>query len=214
MSKVGLISSHEPLLFCFCGPSGSGKSTICTQLANAISCLSLSISTTTRAPRGNEMEGIHYYFVSRNEFQKRIEDGEFLEHAEYSGNWYGTERGAVKLALEKGNDVLLDIDVQGVKQLKSIYGSRCIAIFVHPPSRAELMKRVKGRGTESSEVLDRRLQAADAEIAKLRDRNFSQYLLVNDRLEVSLLNAQAIIVAERLRMSNQKESWVRELLGS
>ena len=213
MNKMSITSSHEPLLFCFCGPSGSGKSTICSQLANTISSLCLSISTTSRAPRKNEMDGIHYHFVSREEFQKRVREGEFLEHAEYSGNMYGTEKAAVRRALEEGNDVLLDIDVQGVQHLKDIYGSRCIAIFVHPPSRQELIKRMAGRGTETQAAMDLRLKTADSEIAKLRDAGFSQYLLINDRLEISLQHAQAIVVAERLRMSNQTEKHLVDVLG-
>ncbi len=204
--------THEPLLFCFCGPSGSGKSTICGQLVNMVSALALSVSTTTRTPRPSEIEGIHYFFVSREEFTARIGCGDFLEHAEYSGNRYGTEKRSVAQALESGKDLVLDIDVQGVRQLKELYGSRCIAIFVHPPSHAELVRRITSRGTENADVLERRLQVAQLEIAELKNPRFSDYLLIIDRLEVALQRALSIVVVERMRLRHQREGYISKVL--
>ena len=163
-------------LFVFSGPSGVGKGTLNSKLfAEFGNQMAFSVSATTRAPREGEIDGIHYFFISRQEFENRIANNDFLEHAEFAGNCYGTPRSYVMSLLEKGKNVLLEIEVQGAMQVMARM-PECVSIFVLPPSFEELERRLRGRGTETEEKILKRLETARSELA-YADRY--QYQVVN-----------------------------------
>ncbi len=188
---------NDHILFCFCGPSGSGKSTVCGELLNIVSNLKLSISTTTRSPRGDEKDGDDYFFVSPDEFKKRIDENRFIEFAEFNKNLYGTELTNIEIAKKEDKDLLLDIDVQGVIQLKKLYPANLVTIFIFPPSFEILKQRFISRGTEDHEIISARLEIAKSEIATLTTNDFSDYLLINDSLSETIDYAKGIILSER-----------------
>jgi guanylate kinase len=171
--------------------------------------LRFSVSFTTRAPRGAEKNGESYYFVERAEFEKRLEGSEFLEFAEVFGNYYGTHRSALTDAEQEGKDLLLDIDVQGAAQLKESV-PEAVSIFVLPPNRDILEKRLRARSEDAEEVIERRLRDAATEIG-----NYQQYdyVLINQDLEKSAADLMAIIRAERVRRSRM-EPRIRPVLMS
>jgi guanylate kinase len=180
-------------------PSGSGKSTLVNEVRKIVSGLDFSISYTTRAPRGSEQNGREYFFVSRAEFEDMIRLGEFLEHADVFGNYYGTARRFLREAQAHGDDLLLDIDVQGAEQIKKRIPAAA-SIFVLPPNREKLEWRLRNRGLDSEAVICRRLDTARREI-----ENYDKYdyILVNDRLEQSIDQLKAILLSERLRRSGR-----------
>jgi guanylate kinase len=196
-------------VFIISAPSGSGKSTLVKRLLAGVPGLMFSISYTTRAPRGHEVEGESYHFIERAEFEKRIEMGEFLEHAEVFGNYYGTHRGILDRARELGLDVVLDIDVQGARQLKGKI-PEAVTIFILAPSRGTLEQRLRARGEDKNEVIERRLRDAANEI-----RNYStyDYVLINKELSQSDENLAAIVRAERVRR-NRMEQQIRPILDT
>lgn len=208
-----MLSKREQILFCFCGPSGSGKTSICRAVLDKTQGIENSISTTTRSPRGAEKNEVDYYFVSEEEFLKKIEAGDFIEHASFSSKRYGTEKINIARSANNGNDLLLDIEVQGVSQLKNLYKNQVVTIFVFPPSFTELEKRIRGRGTEDESKIQERLETAKKEISTLSSDGFSDYLLINDDLEKSIDLACEIIMAERNKYSRQKQSYTSKLLG-
>ena len=187
--------AHQPIVYIVSAPSGSGKSTLVNELLKSVRDLDFSISYTTRAPRGSETNGKQYYFVSRSEFEKMIREGEFLEHAEVFGNYYGTARRFLREAEQKGHDLLLDIDVQGAAQIQQKL-SGATSIFILPPDRRTLEERLRKRSEDREEVIQRRLITATREIQNYDRYN---YILVNDRLEESSKNLQAIVESERWR---------------
>jgi guanylate kinase len=191
--------THKPIVYIISAPSGSGKSTLVNQLLKSVGDLDFSISYTTRAPRGSEENGKQYYFVSRSEFEKMIGDGEFLEHAEVFGNYYGTARCFLREAEQKGHDLLLDIDVQGAAQIQQKLPDAA-SIFILPPNRKTLEERLRKRSEDREEVIQRRLVTATREI---RNYDRYKYILVNDRLEESSENLQAIVRSERLLRSEK-----------
>lgn len=147
-------------------PSGGGKSTMTQRLLNDFEEIRFSVSATTRKPRKGEIDGVHYYFISKDEFRERIKNNEFLEWEEfYNGTFYGTLRSVVENDLNKGYFILLDIDVLGAKNVKEIYGDEALAIFISPPSLDVLKERLKKRGTESDQTLKTRLDRAEKEMA-------------------------------------------------
>jgi|SRR5277367_6318787 len=188
-------ASHTPIVYIVSAPSGSGKSTLVNELLKQSGDLDFSISYTTRPPRGAEQNGKQYHFVSREEFEQMIRDDEFLEHADVFGNYYGTARRFLKEAQSKGHDLLLDIDVQGAAQIKQTLPD-AVSIFVLPPDRKTLEKRLRHRGEDSDPVIDRRLKAAGREI-----ENYSKYdyILINDDLKESIENLIAVVRSERAR---------------
>jgi guanylate kinase len=189
----------KPIVYIISAPSGSGKSTLVNVLLAMTPRLDFSISYTTRPVRGSEQNGKQYYFVSRQEFEQMIADDEFLEHASlYGRDYYGTARRFLREAGEKGHDLLLDIDVQGAAQIKQKL-PEAVSIFVLPPDRKTLDWRLRKRGEDSDEVIDRRLDAARREI-----ENYDKYdyILINDKLEESSDSLQAIVLSERLSRSN------------
>jgi len=192
-------SPHKPLIYIISAPSGSGKSTLVKKLLKLVSELDFSISYTTRAPRGSEQNGKQYYFVSRDEFERMIGADEFLEHANVFGNYYGTARRFLREAEQKGQDLLLDIDVQGAQQIKGKLPD-AISIFVLPPDRKTLERRLRERGEDPEEVIQRRLVTASHEIEKYDKYN---YILVNDQLDESIERLQEIVRSERLRRAGR-----------
>jgi guanylate kinase len=180
-------------VFIISAPSGSGKSTLVNRLMASDQNLIFSVSYTTREPRGAEVDGHQYHFISRAEFEARIANGEFLEHAEVFGNYYGTHRGILERGQAEGKDVVLDIDVQGARQLKEkIPGA--VSVFILAPSRDELAKRLRARSEDSEDVIRRRLAGAAREI---QDYRLYDYVLVNDDLDLASARLQAIVEAER-----------------
>ncbi len=196
-------------VFIISAPSGSGKSTLVKHLLEHVPGLMFSVSYTTRARRGQEKDGESYYFISREEFERRLALGEFLEHADVFGNYYGTHISVLEKARAAGCDVVLDIDVQGARQLKCKIPD-AVSIFVLAPSREKLEERLRARGEDSDEVIERRLRAAAEEI-----RNYKQYdsVLVNDDLTKSDETLSAIVKAERARRE-RIEGEIRPILES
>lgn len=196
-------------VFIISAPSGSGKSTLVNRLLNEVAGLTFSVSCTTRAPRGSEVSGHAYDFIDRAEFERRIAADEFLEHADVFGNYYGTHRSALDKAKAEGNDLVLDIDVQGAAQLKKRIPD-AVTIFVLAPSREILEQRLRARSQDSDEVIRRRLANAVREI-----RNYSQYdyVLVNKELEVAVESLKGIVRAERVRRVRVEEK-IRPILAT
>ncbi len=173
-------------------PSGAGKSTLCTRLLSELkNRLSLSISTTSRAPRGQEQHGKEYFFVNRDAFLSLIDAGAFAEWALVHGNYYGTAKQTLQDFWAASRHVLLEIDVQGAETLRRLYPHRCLTLFVAPPSMEELERRLRGRGTETEEAIQKRLQGARAEMA--RQSEFDQ-VIVNDELEVAFAQLKGLVI--------------------
>ena len=200
------------IVFIISAPSGSGKTTLTAELRRVIPKLEFSISYTTRLPRGSEQNGREYFFITRAEFERMIGEGQFVEYAEVFGNYYGTARSFLREAFARGNDVILDIDVQGAAQVKKKV-PEAASIFILPPSRQELESRLRRRTEAENEerrkasgevmpaekleaIIQRRLHGASREI-----ENYSQYdyILVNEKVEPAIDILQAIVMAERLR---------------
>ncbi|MGA2203124.1 MAG: guanylate kinase [Terriglobales bacterium] len=190
------------IVYIVSAPSGSGKSTLVNELLKMVRHLDFSISYTTRPPRGSEQNGKEYFFVSREEFEAMIARDEFLEHADVFGNYYGTARRFLREAEARGNDLLLDIDVQGARQIKQKI-PEAVSIFILPPDREKLEWRLRNRGLDSEAVIRRRLDTARREI-----ENYSKYdyILVNNLLEQSADELKDIVLAERLRQSGAELS--------
>ncbi|MFZ5926815.1 MAG: guanylate kinase [Acidobacteriota bacterium] len=196
-------------IFIISAPSGSGKSTLVNTLLAHEPGLIFSVSYTTRAPRGQEQEGREYHFVTREEFQRMIDAGEFIEWAQVFDDYYGTHRRYVDQGRAEGRDVVLDIDVQGARQLKSKI-PQAVSIFILAPSREELEKRLRARGDVSEAVIRKRLAKAAGEI-----RNFRQYdyVLVNDDLQAASERLLWIVRTARLRaVDEQVQARVRRIL--
>jgi guanylate kinase len=190
------------IVYIVSAPSGSGKSTLVTKLFETVRQLDFSISYTTRAPRGSEQDGKEYFFVSKAEFESMIAANEFLEHAEVFGNYYGTAQRFLREAEARGNDLLLDIDVQGASQIKQRIPD-AVRIFILPPDREKLEWRLRNRGLDSEEVIRRRLDTARREIENYEKYD---YILVNNLLEQSAGQLKDIVLAERLLRSGQEPS--------
>ncbi|SFR91098.1 guanylate kinase [Dyella sp. OK004] len=208
-SDVGTL---EGTLFVVAAPSGAGKSTMVNALLEREPAISLSVSHTTRPPRPGEQYGRHYYFVERVEFEREIAEGIFLEHAEVHGNLYGTSRTTVAELLCQGRDVLLEIDWQGARQIRKSKPD-CVSVFILPPSRVELERRLRGRASDSAEVIERRLHNSREEIAHAHEFD---YIIVNDRFEDALGDLQSIVRAVRQRSALQwrrHETLIAELLA-
>lgn len=182
------------------GPSGSGKTTLCRALSASDALCDYAVSCTTRAPRGGEVDGRDYHFLSREDFEARTARGEFLEWAEVHGNFYGTSRTWIAERLAEGADVLLEIDWQGAQQVREQFPA-AIGVFVLPPSMQELTRRLTGRGTDSAEVVEHRLAAAAAEMRHAREFD---YVIINDRLEQALADLCAVVHAARLTFASQR----------
>ncbi|HEX3739352.1 MAG TPA: guanylate kinase [Terriglobales bacterium] len=189
-------------VFIISAPSGSGKSTLVNEIRQSVPNLSFSISYTTRSPRGRESDGNEYSFVSRDQFEQMIQNDDFLEYANVFGNYYGTARRFLTGAEDQGNDLLLDIDVQGAAQIKSKLPD-AVSIFVLPPNREELERRLRERSQDSESVIQRRLRDANREI-----ENYDKYdyILVNDRLADSVGALKAILLSQRLKRQGRADA--------
>ena len=196
---------HGPVMLVVSAPSGAGKTTLCQRLLAEHPRLRYSISCTTRAPREGEVDGESYHFLAVEDFRARLARGEFLEHAQVYQNYYGTLRSAVEDLLAQGFDVLMDVDVQGARQLRaqarasadSPVGRAYADLFIAPPGEDELRRRLESRATDSAEVIERRLRAARAELAASGEY---QYLVVNDDLETAYQTLRSILTAEQHRV--------------
>lgn len=191
------------ILYIISAPSGSGKSTLVNEMRKFVPNLEFSVSFTTRLPRGSEQNGREYYFITRPEFEEMMERGEFLEYAKVFDNYYGTAKSVLEQAFRRGNDVLLDIDVQGERQVKQKMPD-AVSIFVLPPSRGELESRLRKRSisenVRSEDTILQRLDRARKEIERYPNYD---YILVNDRLEQSVDQLHAIILGERHKRSGK-----------
>ena len=206
-------ATPERTLFVVAAPSGAGKSTLVNALIEREPEIALSVSHTTRQPRPGEADGEHYHFIGREEFEQEVADGVFLEHAEVHGNLYGTSRRTVEGLLRRGRDVLLEIDWQGARQIRKAMPG-CVGVFILPPSRAELERRLRGRGSDSPEAIERRLRNSRGEIEHAHEFD---YIIVNDRFATALDDLQSIVRAVRLRTPLQRarhEALIAELLES
>jgi len=180
-------------------PSGAGKSTLVGRLRAEFPGFAYSISCTTRAPRPGEEDGVHYHFLTREEFLRRRGEGFFAEWAEVHGNFYGTPKAPVEKLLRDGRDVLFDIDVQGAMQLRNVF-PQAVYVFILPPSREVLETRLRGRGTDSEEVIARRMRNA---LGELRMAGRFDFLIVNDDLEEAADELRAVYLAGRARAVNR-----------
>jgi len=189
-------------LFVLSAPSGAGKTTILKQVMANIPRLAFSVSHTTRFPRKGEVNGVDYHFVTKEQFATMRKKKQFLEWAEVHGNYYGTSRPAVLEQLQQGQDIVLDIDVQGAAIINKEKNIASISIFVAPPSLKELEKRLCGRGTDSTDSIKLRLENAKNEMAQAASYD---YLVINDTLEDAVLTLQSVIIAERSRSHRTPE---------
>ncbi len=184
------------ILFVVSGPSGCGKGSIIKELLRRRANLWLSISCTSREKREYEIDGQDYYFLSKDEFEKKIQDDQFLEYAQYSDNYYGTPKQYIEQHLNNGEDVVLEIEIIGALKIKKILPDT-LFIFVMPPSMLELRKRLEGRETETKEKIDQRFKRAYEEINAVNDYN---YVVVNDEIENAASKIEAILISEKCRV--------------
>ena len=183
-------------LFIISAPSGTGKTTILKRIIAAMTNVAFSVSHTTRLPRSGEQEGVDYYFIDKETFATMRQQGLFLEWAEVHGNLYGTSSSEVQEATERGKDIILDIDVEGARQVKEKLGAKGIFIFISPPSLEELESRLAGRCTESESAIATRLANAEEEMKSIGQY---EYVIVNDSVEQAVEVLKAIIIAARSR---------------
>ena len=186
-------------LFVVAAPSGAGKSSLVKALLELDSHLDVSVSHTTRAPRGQEQHGREYWFIGTDEFQRMVAQGDFLEWAEVHGNLYGTSRRAIEDRLARGEDVVLEIDWQGAVQIKKLF-AHAILIFILPPRWAELEQRLKRRGEDGAEVIARRMENARIEVAQARHFDF---VIINGLFETALFDLKTVVHSQRLRYAAQ-----------
>lgn len=196
-------------------PSGSGKGSVINGLLQKNDNMWLSVSTTSRNIRSNDIPGITYNFVTKNEFEEKISEGYFLEYTNYAGNYYGTPRGPIKDKINEGTDVILEIEIEGASNIKKLI-PEAIFIFIMPPSLKDLVKRLKKRGTDSNDKIMERFHTAYKEINEVSKYN---YVVINDDLEEAINKVDAIIKAEKCRVDrieevylDTKEEEIHELL--
>ncbi|MDR2526030.1 MAG: guanylate kinase [Oscillospiraceae bacterium] len=193
--------NREGLLVVLSGPSGSGKDTVLSELAeHADEDIALSVSLTTRERRSWEVDGTHYYFVTRDYFEQKLKAGEILEHTCYCGNYYGTPKSTVDEWLARGKTVILKIEVEGAERIRSLY-PECVGVFLLPPSLEVLAQRLMGRKSEDAAEIQRRMEIAADE---LRHASEYDYLILNDELDYAVSDLRAVIRAERQRTCRRK----------
>jgi guanylate kinase len=186
-------------LFCVAAPSGTGKSSLVKALLELDARLAVSVSHTTRAPRGQEQDGREYWFIDKAAFSRMVDDGEFFEWAQVHGNLYGTSRRAIEARLARGEDVVLEIDWQGALQIKELF-THAVLIFILPPSWDELRQRLTRRGEDGPAVIDTRMANARHEVAQARHFDF---VIINSLFETALFDLKAVVHSQRLRYAAQ-----------
>lgn len=194
-------------LFVVVAPSGAGKTSLVNAMLEAERGIRLSVSCTTRAPRAGEVDGREYRFVSREAFERMIAAGDFLEHANVYGNYYGTSRQWIEAELEGEHDVLLEIDWQGAAQVRSVF-PRMVGIFILPPSLDELRRRLTARGKDSAQAIERRMASAREEVSHVLE---FEYIIVNESFDVALADLQAVVRAARLSRERRGNRLLRLL---
>jgi guanylate kinase len=196
-------------LYIISAPSGAGKTSLVKALLERLSGVVVSVSYTTRAPRPGEQDGVDYHFINKVEFERLVERGGFLEHAQVFDNYYGTRRAAVLERLEADEDVILEIDWQGARQVAEAF-PQAVRIFILPPSREALQERLTTRGQDSDEVISRRMADAINEMSRYDEYD---YLIFNDDFDVALLELEALFRASRLRNDAQQQRYTSQLKG-
>ncbi len=186
-------------LYIVSAPSGAGKTSLVNKLVQLDSHIVVSVSSTTRPIRPGEEDSVNYHFLSTDTFEQKIADQDFLEHAKVFDNFYGTSRTTVEEQLKKGKDVILEIDWQGAQQVRAVM-PKAISIFILPPSLSELKNRLKGRGTDSEEVIARRMADAQSEISHYHEFD---YIIINNVFDIALHELHSIFSAGRLTQTNQ-----------
>ena len=197
-------TKKQGLLIVISGPSGCGKNSIINELLKIRKNTWVSISCTSREPRGEEKDGVNYYFLSKEEFEEEISNDDFLEYAEYSGNYYGTPKKYIKEHLDNGEDVILEIEIQGALKIKEKL-DETIFIFIMPPSMKELKKRLINRNTDSLEKIEKRFKRAYEEINEISKYN---YVVVNDDLSLAVKKVDSILEAEKCRVDRIEEVYL------
>jgi guanylate kinase len=197
-------------MFVLSSPSGAGKTTLTRLLVQKEPNIELSISVTSRQRRPNEVNGVHYHFVSRQKFEAMRDAGDLMEWAEVHGNYYATPRGPVEKALARGRDVLFDIDYQGTRQLKKIAPNDVVSIFILPPSIAEMKRRIRGRASEDEATVKKRLHTAKEELLQWGEYD---YVVINDDLDAAFADIHSILAAERMKRARRTgvEAFARKL---
>lgn len=199
-------------LYVVAAPSGAGKTSLVKQLLETTEKIAVSVSHTTRSPRPGEVDGEHYHFVDVTVFEEMRDKQQFLEHAQVFDNFYGTSRKAVDSLLEKGLDVILEIDWQGAQQIRKLY-TDCCSIFILPPSRSALKERLRSRGQDDDSIIERRMRDAISEMSHYQEFD---YLVINDDFDEALEMLKAIILARRQRIQLQvqrQEQLLQDLLS-
>lgn len=189
-------------LFVVAAPSGAGKSSLVNALMEVDSRLAHSVSHTTRAPRGQEVHGREYYFVSNAQFDLMVAQGAFLEWAQVHGNRYGTSKHAIEERIAQGGDIILEIDYQGAIQVKTIFAN-AVLVFILPPSWEELKSRLQRRGEDTADVIEKRLVNAKEEVAQVHEFDF---VIINERFELALFDLKSIVHAQRLKYAAQRRT--------
>lgn len=190
---------HKGSLFVVSAPSGAGKTSLLKALVESVPGIRVSVSYTTRPIRPGEIDGVNYHFTTRKDFLEQVERGDFLEHAEVFGNLYGTSQRWVEEQLELGGDIILEIDWQGAQQVRRLMPA-AVSVFILPPSREVLIKRLRGRGQDSEEIIALRTAEAITEMTHYAE---SDYLVINDQFEQALADLKAIVHSQRLRQLRQ-----------
>ena len=195
------LNNKKGVMLVLSSPSGAGKSSICKSLMSLDTNLSLSISTTTRKKRPNENSGEDYFFVSTEKFKEMLSNNHFLEHASVFDNYYGTDKSLVEKKINNGEDLIFDIDWQGAQQLREKMREDIVSIFILPPNKKELERRLKSRGQDSAEVVKKRMDGASAEITHWAEYD---YVIINEDLNQSVKAVLVILKAERMKRTRQE----------
>lgn len=206
-------TTHQGTLYIISAPSGAGKSSLVGALLDQTDGIKVSVSHTTRAPRPGEQDGVNYNFVSVDQFKALLSEDAFLEHAEVFGNFYGTSRIWLEAQLNAGTDIILEIDWQGAQQVRQLMPD-AVGIFILPPSKTALQERLNNRGQDSAEIIAGRMAEAVSEMSHFAEYD---YLIINDRFETALAEMRAVIIAQRQRLTPQKQrhnALIHELLVS